>query len=466
MSGAAGVALDTWEAGSDEQLTLVAYPSPALFDGRGANRPWLQELPDPVTTITWSSWLEINPQTAERLGIHEGEFIEVTSEHGTITLPAYPYPGIREDTVAVPIGQGHDAFGRYAENRGANVFELLAPEATDFGGASHYAAVTLRNTGEWERLAKTEGTNRQWGRGIAQATTFAALAHPEEHHEDEHPAAHAAPVPEHIEELLHEVQEAQHGAWRRVGNYAVDDLPRWAMSIDLSKCTGCSACITACYAENNIPTVGPELVRRGREMTWMRVERYFEDHEHGQVEARFLPMLCQHCTNAPCEPVCPVFAAYHTPDGLNGQVYNRCVGTRYCANNCSYKVRYFNWFDHQYEADEAYAWPDPLHWLLNPDVAVRTKGVMEKCTFCVQRIRDKQNQTKLSDGPISDGDVVTACQQTCPADAIVFGDINDPESRVRAMAEDGRGYHVLEGLNTQPAVTYLKKVRNLVEAEE
>lgn len=462
---AGDVAAGSWDAGGDESVVLVTYPSPAFYDGRGANRPWLQELPDPVTTITWSSWVEINPHTAERLGIREGEFVAVTSEHGSVTLPAYLYPGIREDTVAIPIGQGHAAFGRYAENRGVNVYELFAPEATDFGGVSHQAVVTLRNTGDWERLAKTEGNNRQMGRGIAQATTYAALAHPDEHHEEGH-GAHAAPVPEHIEGLLEEVQEAQHEAWRSVGNYAVDELPRWAMSIDLSKCTGCSACVTACYAENNIPTVGPELVRRGREMTWMRVERYFEDHEHGEIEARFLPMLCQHCTNAPCEPVCPVFAAYHTPDGLNGQVYNRCVGTRYCANNCSYKVRYFNWFDHQNEADEAYAWPDPLHWLLNPDVTVRVKGVMEKCTFCVQRIRDKQNQSKLSDVPLRDGDVVTACQQTCPADAIVFGDINDPESRIRALAEDGRGYHVLGGLNTQPAVTYLKKVRNVAEAEE
>jgi molybdopterin-containing oxidoreductase family iron-sulfur binding subunit len=462
-ASAGSVGGEAWLAPAGDQLTLIAYPSPAFFDGRGANRPWLQELPDPVTKVTWSSWIEINPATARRLGIAEGELIEVTSEHGSVTVPAYLYPGIREDTVAIPIGQGHAAFGRYAENRGANAYHLLPASATGFGAVEHYVAVTLRNTKDHERIAKTEGKSRQMGRGIAQATTLQALAHPEEHQEQH--GDHAAPVPDHIEQTLEEWQENQYREWRQRGNYAPEDLPRWAMAVDLSKCTGCSACVTACYAENNIPTVGPDLIRRGREMSWIRIERYFEDGAHGEIESRFLPMICQHCTNAPCEPVCPVFAAYHTPDGLNAQVYNRCVGTRYCSNNCPYKVRYFNWFDHQSEADAAYAWPDPLHWLLNPDVTVRVKGVMEKCTFCVQRIRDKQHQSKLSGDPLADGDVVTACQQTCPADALVFGDINDPDSRISQIASDSRGYHVLGGLNTRPAVTYLRKVRNVADGE-
>jgi molybdopterin-containing oxidoreductase family iron-sulfur binding subunit len=224
--------------------------------------------------------------------------------------------------------------------------------------------------------------------------------------------------------------------------------------------------VTACYAENNIPTVGEEQIRLGREHSWIRIERYFEGGEHGEpFESRVLPMMCQQCSSAPCEPVCPVYAAYHTPDGLNGQIYNRCVGTRYCSNNCPYKVRYFNYFDYQNEADPAFAWPDPLHWLLNPDVTVRAKGVMEKCTFCVQRIRGKQHEAKL-DGRdrLDDGEVLTACQQTCPSHAIVFGDLNDPTSRVARMAGDARGYHVLGSLNTRPGVTYLQKVRNLVEA--
>jgi anaerobic selenocysteine-containing dehydrogenase/Fe-S-cluster-containing dehydrogenase component len=458
--GAAAAAGQAWTRPEGEEFTLIAYPSPALFDGRGANRPWLQELPDPVTKLTWNSWIEINPNTADRLGIADGEMIEITSAHGSVTVTAYLYPGIRDDTVAMPTGQGHTWFGRYAGARGANVLDLLSAEATEFGGVGHYVAVTLRNTKDYNPAATPAGKSRQMGRGIAQATTLAELVHPEEHAEEGH-GDHAAPVPEHIEEVLDEWQEAQYQEWKSRGNYSAEDLPRWAMAIDLSKCTGCSACVTACYAENNIPTVGEELMRRERGMAWMRIERYFEGGDNGEpLETRVLPMICQHCGNAPCEPVCPVFAAYHTPDGLNAQVYNRCVGTRYCSNNCPYKVRYFNWFDHSNENDPAFAFPNPLHWLLNPDVTVRSKGVMEKCTFCVQRIRAKQNDSKLSGEPLVDGDVVTACQQTCPADAIVFGDLNDANSRVRALATNERGYRVLEGLNTRPAVTYLKKVRN------
>jgi len=217
--------------------------------------------------------------------------------------------------------------------------------------------------------------------------------------------------------------------------------------------------VTACYAENNIATVGEDLMQRGREMSWLRLERYWLTDEHGAPQGAVnSPMLCQQCGNAPCEPVCPVYAAYHTPDGLNGQVYNRCVGTRYCSNNCPYKVRYFNWYNYA-EREGAYeAWPEPLSMLLNPDVTVREKGVMEKCTFCVQRIRGAQNQARLEDRNVRDGDIVTACQQSCPSDAIVFGDLNDRRSRVYQLAGNPRGYHVLAGLNTKPAITYLARV--------
>jgi molybdopterin-containing oxidoreductase family iron-sulfur binding subunit len=447
-----------WDAPADG-FTLIAYPSAALYDGRGANRPWLQELPDPVTRVTWSTWVEINPETAAELGIAEGDVIEITSSEGTIEAPAYLYPGLRRDVIAVPMGQGHTALGRFAEGRGVNVLRLLPAEPTAFGAVGTYAAVTLRATGAHEPLAKTEGKPRQLGRGIAQAVTLEEAVHGGAH--DEH--AHAAPVPEHIEDVLDQWQEAQWEEYRR-GNYA-GEHPRWAMTFDLSRCTGCSACVTACHAENNIPHVGPESVRRGREMSWLRVERYYEGGVGGEpFEARVVPVMCQQCGNAPCEPVCPVFAAYHTPDGLNGQVYNRCVGTRYCSNNCPYKVRYFNWFDYQEEADPFFAYPEPLQWLLNPDVTVRSKGVMEKCTFCVQRIRGRQNEARLAGREPEDGEIQTACEQTCPADAIVFGDLNDPNSRVSRLAHGGRGYHVLGDLNTRPAVTYLRKVRNVTEA--
>jgi anaerobic selenocysteine-containing dehydrogenase/Fe-S-cluster-containing dehydrogenase component len=459
-AGAGTAAGAAWSAPGDDEFTLIAYPSTNLFDGRGANRPWLQEVPDPVTKVTWDACVEIHPERAAELGIAAGDLVEVTSQHGSVTVPAYLYPGLRRDVVAMPIGQGHTEFGRYATDLGASAFDLLGAQATEFGGMGHYTAVTLRHANRHERLANPEGRTRQMGRGIAQATTLAALTHPEEQHEEEH-AEHAAPVPEHVEEVLEQWQEAQYDEWRQRGNYAVEDLPNWSMNIDLSKCTGCSACVTACYAENNIPTVGRRLMIRERGMAWMRIERYFEGGEGDEpLETRVLPMLCQHCGNAPCEPVCPVFAAYHTADGLNAQVYNRCVGTRYCSNNCPYKVRYFNWFDHSNENDPAHSWPDPLHWLLNPDVTVRSKGVMEKCTFCVQRIRARQNEAKLSGEEIVDGDIVTACQQSCPSNAIVFGDINDQNSRIRALAQDARAYSVLDGLNTRPSVTYLKKVRN------
>jgi molybdopterin-containing oxidoreductase family iron-sulfur binding subunit len=457
-----GLALGTpsW-ALPDGQFALITYPSLSLFDGRGANRPWLQELPDPVTKITWGTWVEIHPETAARLGILEGDLIEVASEAGSVEVPAYVYPGVRPDVVAMPLGQGHTAYGRYAQGRGANPYALLDAAPTAFGGVNHYAAVAVRPTGRHERLAKTEGKNRQLGRGIAQAVTLAGIAGGEPEHGAH--AEHAAPIPQREEHVVEEVAEAQAEA-RQYGPY-VFETTRWAMAVDLARCTGCSACVTACSAENNVPFVGPDQVRRGREMQWIRIERYFEGGEHGEpLEARFVPMMCQHCGNAPCEPVCPVFAAYHTPDGLNGQVYNRCVGTRYCGNNCPYKVRYFNWYDMSTAADpRTFAWPEPMHWLLNPDVTVRSKGVMEKCTFCVQRIRGSQHQARLEGRVLTDGEVRTACEQTCPADAIVFGNLADPASRVAQLAQDARGYRVLDGLNTKPAVTYLMKVRNVVE---
>jgi molybdopterin-containing oxidoreductase family iron-sulfur binding subunit len=226
---------------------------------------------------------------------------------------------------------------------------------------------------------------------------------------------------------------------------------RWGMSIDLSKCVGCGACVTACYAENNIAVVGKDQVGKRREMSWIRIERYFEEENHDDSNIRFIPMLCQHCDNAPCEPVCPVYATYHNPEGLNVMVYNRCVGTRYCSNNCVYKVRRFNWF--------GYRWPEPLNWQLNPDVTVRSKGVMEKCTFCVQRIRFGEDRARDEGRDVRDGEITPACAQACPTKAIVFGDLKDPESEVSRLSKDERGYGVLADLNTHPSITYLKKVK-------
>ena len=440
----------------DGEFVLLPAPSSMYFDGRGANRPWLLENPDPVTKITWDSWVELHPETARRLDLREGEIVRLVSPHGALELPVYVYPGIHPDTVAVPLGLGHTEFGAYAKGVGVNPLDLL-PGAGPEGFLPYVSVkVAIEKTRGYRKLSKTEGNPRQLGRHIAEAMSQAD-------------AAKGLTLEESLRQLgegKHEINTeleleaiagfggAQVGR-TKLGVYA-EEHPRWGMVIDLAKCTGCSACVTACYAENNVPWVGAEEVARGREMSWLRIERYFEGGEAAgePFEARVIPMLCQHCENAPCEPVCPVYAAYHTADGLNGQVYNRCVGTRYCSNNCPYKVRYFNWF-----AYAKRAFQEPMNLQLNPEVTTRSRGVMEKCTFCVQRIRGAQHRARLEDRPLAEADVQTACQQACPSSAIIFGNILDPGSKVVQAKQDRRGYRVLEDLNTRSSITYLAKVR-------
>jgi Fe-S-cluster-containing dehydrogenase component len=410
-------------------------------------------------------------------------------------------------------------YGRYARNIGANALDAIAPVTDGAGGlVLTAAAASIRKTGDHVRLPSTEGSARQHGRGIAQAVVVTELG-----------TLRQAPGAERAEELApggtgrtqsgtgaargghggaHEIPgEAEHkflpGLRSPVAADAQGELGaptspdrgtlkgmydpnhpsgmakrRWAMTVDLSRCTGCSACVTACYAENNIPTVGAPWqnasvfaverpgfnITRGREMNWLRIERYFEGNDDGRAgvdfEARFVPMLCQHCGNAPCEPVCPVYATYHAPDGLNVQVYNRCVGTRYCSNNCPYKVRYFNWFGYGEPDRKQYAFPEPLSWQLNPDVTVRGKGVMEKCTFCVQRIREAENRATLEHRELAPDEFTTSCAAACPSRAITFGDAAAPDWSVTRLVGDARAYHVFEELNTYTAVVYLKKVNH------
>ena len=441
-----------------EGLALLVYPSTRLGDGRGANKPWLQELPDPVTKLAWHSWVEIHPETAEELGLRRGDIVQVSSPHGQVEVPVYPYPGIRKDTAAISMGGGHEDYGRYADGKGVNPMTLLPAELEEPSGALTHLAVRVQiePTGDWRRMATIEGSDQQYDRPIAPAVELEALRAGELEGEEGYPLQElqalggVVPVPTDGEPQDYPLPGAQYG------DYAdPESQPRWAMAIDLDKCTGCSACVTACQAENNVASVGEDQVMMGRDLHWIRMDRYYEEVDAsrpGPVDVRFVPMLCQHCGNAPCEPVCPVYAAYHTPDGLNGQVYNRCVGTRYCANNCPYKVRVFNW--HRFSEV-----PEPLNWQYNPDVTVRGEGVMEKCSFCVQRIREVENRATLEGRPMGPDEVVPACQQSCPAEAIVFGNIRDPESRVAQVSNDDRTYRVLDVLiNTQPAVNYLRKV--------
>jgi anaerobic selenocysteine-containing dehydrogenase/Fe-S-cluster-containing dehydrogenase component len=444
----------------DGDFVFLPYPHPYLADGRGTNKPWLLENADPVTKITWHSWVEVSPATAEKLNYRDGDILRLTSPHGSLEAPVYVYPGLAADVVAMPLGFGHTEYGSYAKGRGANALDLLgAPEANFLPYVS--TRVKVERTGAYQKLASIAGVPRQLGRGIAEAVSLDAARKGltiEQAYLAEGLGKHDVSTELELDAIKGWSESRERST--RYGNYQADH-PRWGMAIDLAKCTGCQACVTACYAENNIPTVGEGEIRKGREMTWMRIERYWEggDEPNQPPSARFVPMLCQHCTNAPCEPVCPVYAAYHTPDGLNGQVYNRCVGTRYCANNCPYKVRYFNWYKYNEEA-----WPAPLHLQLNPDVTVRARGVMEKCTFCIQRIRGAQNNARMENRDIQDGEFTTACAQACPSDAIVFGNAADPNSKVAQLKQNPRGYRVLEDLDTRSAITYLAKVQLPAEA--
>ncbi|MGH7710833.1 MAG: 4Fe-4S dicluster domain-containing protein, partial [Gemmatimonadaceae bacterium] len=482
--------LATQTGGGD--FDLVVYPSPTLGDGRGTNKPWLVELPDPVSKISWQSWVEIHPLTARRLGIMPGDHLTVTTTAGAVTAPAYPYLGVRQDAVALATGQGHTGYGRYAERVGINALDVLTGSPNGSGGlALTQLKARLTKTADNSPLVSTEGSARQHGRGVAKAVTAADLVAgrvADEHHvfpgdkPHEFLAGLKSPV---ASDAIGELGKDEH---KQKGMYDPEhwsgmEKRRWAMTIDLARCTGCSACVTACYAENNIPTVGARWqgrslrpfhssdgsgwdtrpganILKGREMAWLRIERYFEGGEDGvsDFETRFLPMLCQHCGNAPCESVCPVFATYHAPDGLNVQVYNRCVGTRYCSNACPYKVRYFNWHGYGVAERRQYAFPEPLNWQLNPDVTVRGLGVMEKCTFCVQRIREAEHRVKLENRELAPDEFTVACAQACPSRAIIFGDAADPNWTMAKTVEDARRYHVFEDLNTYTAVVYLKKV--------
>ncbi|MEO8579499.1 MAG: 4Fe-4S dicluster domain-containing protein [Gemmatimonadales bacterium] len=473
---------------SSGNMYLVVYQHPFLGDGRGANKPWLQEIPDPVTKICWQTVAEMNPATAEKMGLANGDLVTIQTTAGSLTLPVLRYLGTQRDTVAIATGRGQANAGRYAKS-GFNPLEILPAVENRAGGVAYVSTkANVTKAGGHVQIVTTEGSSRQHGRGIGQAVGVAEFRaqteHAEggtEHHEEMPGEAPHEFLPGLRSPVANDAQGEQGSQQSKdKGMYDPNHWSgmakrRWAMTVDLARCTGCGACVSACYAENNIPTVGADWqvgqvlpdrtgfganILRSREMAWIRIERYFEGGEDGgaDFDTRFVPMMCQHCGNAPCEPVCPVYATYHSPDGLNVQVYNRCVGTRYCSNNCPYKVRYFNWFGYGEPARPQYAFPEPLNWQLNPDVTVRGKGVMEKCTFCVQRIREAENRATAEKRPLRADEFTTACAASCPSRAITFGDAADESWSVTRLAKDARAYHVFEELNTYTAVVYLKKV--------
>lgn len=425
--------------GSDAVLAL--FPHIHLHDGRHANRPWAQEIPEPLSTYTWGTWVEIHPDLAAEMGLSAEDGVVVETSSGSIEVGWFGSPGIRKDLVAVVMGNGHENAGRYARY-GKNPLKLIGSRVDEASGALCYvsARAKVKRSGNPNPLYAQAGSMTQEGRGLNHTAYVGELAHASGPGSVVH--THHPPFDERLEKagIYDMYPEPEHPTYR------------FALAVDLNRCTGCGACQTACYAENNIPVVGPEQSAKSRQMGWIRLSRYWEGSgEHPDV--RFQPVMCQQCSHAPCEGVCPVLATYHNLDGLNAMIYNRCVGTRYCANNCPYTARRFNY--------HTFAWPEPFHLMLNPDVSVRTMGVMEKCNFCQQRLRDVKDAYRDQGHAVAPDSALQnlpACVEACPADAMVFGNLKDAEGLVYKQFQDPRAYTMLGELNTKPGVRYLARI--------
>jgi MoCo/4Fe-4S cofactor protein with predicted Tat translocation signal len=449
------VAESTKLAAGSNGVEIQLYQNVAVGDGQVANNPWLQELPDPVSKVTWDNYVAIAPKYAEKLDLSEFDLVEVKTATHSVTLPVLIQPGQANGTISIALGYGRTKAGQAGTEVGKNAYPFLTFENGTFQTA---AVASISKVGGTYILAQTQTHHSFEGRNIIRETTL------KEYLQD--PYAGSGNGKKHESYDLWDKYE-------KPGN-------NWVMAIDLNACTGCGACIVACSAENNVPVVGRDEVRRRREMHWIRIDRYYSYNENGtavteeneiahlenldDVSVVHQPMMCQHCEHAPCETVCPVLATVHSSDGLNHMAYNRCVGTRYCANNCPYKVRRFNWFNYWNDSRfDNYLNNEFTQLVLNPDVTTRSRGVMEKCSMCIQRIQAGKLQAKIEKRPLKDGDIQVACQQTCPANAIIFGDGNDPESAVSKALQSERTYYVLEELNVQPGVGYQVKVRNTSE---
>ncbi|HZS56842.1 MAG TPA: TAT-variant-translocated molybdopterin oxidoreductase [Bryobacteraceae bacterium] len=412
-------------------LEVVFRPDPTIGDGAWSNNGWLQELPKPQSKMTWDNTVSISPKDAQRLNVTIGDMLKVTVNGRTTVGPAWILPGHVEGSVTVYFGYGRTASGRVGNNIGYNAY------AIQDASTPWYAAGSISKTGEHYRLANVQETQTMAGRNPVRATELA-----EYRKTPNFPTAEEPPL---------DKATSLYPEWPYEGH-------KWGMTIDLNVCTGCSACIIACQAENNIAVVGKDQVARGRHMHWIRVDRYYAGNDIDDPEIYNQPVPCMHCEQAPCEVVCPVAATVHSNEGLNEMVYNRCVGTRYCSNNCPYKVRRFNFYLYSDWNTQS------LYGARNPDVTVRTRGVMEKCSYCVQRIQEVKIQADKENRPIRDGEIQTACQQVCPTQAITFGDLNLKGSKVAQQQALPRNYGLLDDLNTRPRTKYLGFVRNSNEA--
>ena len=407
-----------------DALDVVFRPDSSLYDGRFANNGWLQEVPKHITRVTWDNPALIAPATAERLGLDVGSMVELTVDGRTLQVPVWIQPGQAPDVLTLSLGFGRQRAGQVGDGVGFNTYALRTSTAPWTAGG-----VALVPLGRHYTLACTQDHHSMHGRNLVRVGTV------DEYTKD--------PKFAHTKSMR---SKSMFPGFKYEGH-------AWGMTVDIGACVGCNACIIACQAENNIPVVGKDQVSRGREMQWIRVDRYFEgDLDNPQTVMQ--PLFCQHCEQAPCEAVCPVNATVHDDEGLNAMVYNRCVGTRYCSNNCPYKVRRFNFTLYQDPQS------DVQKMQFNPDVTMRSRGVMEKCTYCVQRINFVRIAAKREDRPIKDGEIKTACQQVCPADALVFGDTNDEDAVVSKNKKDPRNYSLLNDLGTLPRTTYLAGVRN------
>jgi molybdopterin-containing oxidoreductase family iron-sulfur binding subunit len=422
----------------ESDLVLTLYSTVALNDGRYANNPWLQELPDPVSKVCWDNYLSISPADATTMGLEDEMMVIMDG----IEIPVLIQPGQAWGTVSLALGYGRTSAGKVGDGVGINAFRWVSRRQGHRTYINH--RISLEKTGKTYPIARTQTHHNMEGRPIVRETTL------KEYQSDPWAGNH-----------FHLEAEAAHETLYPEVKF---DGFHWGMMIDLNKCTACNNCVVSCIAENNIATVGKEQVKNRRIMHWMRIDRYFSDHPDNP-KVFHQPVMCQHCDNAPCENVCPVSATMHSNEGLNQVAYIRCIGTKYCINNCPYRVRRFNWFRFVDNDKFDFNQNSELSKLvLNPDVTVRERGVVEKCTLCVQRIQEKKLEAKIEGRPLQDGDIQPACVQSCPSGALVFGNLNDPESKVSQLMAQERNYHLLEQIHTLPSTGYLTRVRNVEPA--